>query len=324
MRPTRRAALLLPIATSLAMPALAQQPFPARSLRAVVPFPAGGGVDTFARAIAPALSAVLGQTVVVDNIGGASSRIGTQAVTRAAADGHTILITNDTLAAVEALPVAGSGPFLPGLAPVLLGATAPQMLITHPRSGIRTAAEYAARIKGRQAVHVGVPGLGSSQHFASELLGQAIGGRPEHVPYRGGGPLMLDLIAGTIDAGMVTLGAGIDQVREGRLVALGVTGAARSPAAPDTPAFAEAVAPGFAIETWMGILAPAATPAPVLAALHAASVTAIREAGVVRRLDSLGFAIPAIGPEPFGVLLRDTVRRFADVAGAVGIRPGDA
>ncbi|WP_164867809.1 Bug family tripartite tricarboxylate transporter substrate binding protein [Rhodovarius crocodyli] len=320
MRITRRASLALPF---LATPALGQN-YPSRPIRAVVPFPAGGGVDTFARAIAPALTAALGQPVVVENIGGASSRIGTQVVTRAAPDGLTILITNDTLAAVDALPVAGTPALVPGLAPVLLGATAPQMLITHPRSGIRSAADYTARIKGRGAVHVGVPGLGSSQHFASELLGQALGGRPEHVPYRGGGPLMLDLIAGTIDAGMVTLGAGIDQVREGRLVALGVTGAARSPAAPDTPAFAEAAAPGFAIETWMGILAPAGTPAPILAALHAAAVAAIREAGVVRRLDSLGFAIPAIGPEPFGALLRDTVARFADVAGAVGIRTGDA
>lgn len=304
----------------LSSPAIAQT----RSLRAIVPFPPGGGVDVFARILAPALGAALGQAVVVENIGGASSRIGTQAVLRAAPDGQTILITNDTLAAIEALPIAGAGPFLPGLAPVLLGAAAPQLLITHPRSGFASAADYAARLRGPRPVHVGVPGLGSSQHFASELIGQALGGRPEHVVYRGGGPLLTDLLAGTVDAGVVTLGAGIEHLRDGRLIGLAVTSPQRAAAAPAIPALAEALAPGFAVETWMGVLAPGGTPPATLAKLYAASLAALRTQTVGERLAALGFEAPGLPPEPFGIVLRDTAGRFRAIAQSLGLRAGEA
>ncbi|WP_270935571.1 tripartite tricarboxylate transporter substrate-binding protein [Falsiroseomonas oryzae] len=310
--------LLAAAATLAVTPCLAQA---GRPLRAIVPFPPGGGVDAFARAFTPALAAALGQPVVIENIGGAASRLGTSTAIRAPADGQTLLITNDTLVAIEAVPPPGATPLLPGLAPVLLGAAAPQVLVTHPRSGIADAAAYATRLRGGRAVNVGVPGLNSSQHFASELLGIAIGGRPEHIAYRGGGPLIADLLGGQLDAGIVTLGAAIEQIRDGRLVGLGVTGPARNAAAPGLPSFAEAVAPGFAAETWIGVLAPVGTPAPVIAALHAASATALREATVQSRLAALGFDTPGLGPEPFGAVLHETAARFAAVARAVGLRP---
>ncbi|WP_424813002.1 Bug family tripartite tricarboxylate transporter substrate binding protein [Roseococcus sp. YIM B11640] len=308
-------------ATILAAPAVRAQSYPSRPIRAVVPFPAGGGVDAFARAVAPALSATLGQGVVIENLGGASSRLGTVSVLRAPADGHTILITNDTLAAVEALPIPGTGSLVAGLAPVLLGVSAPHALVVNPRAGIPDASTYAARLRSGRPPNIGVPGLGSAQHFASELLGQALGGRAEHVAYRGGGPLIVDVLSGTLDGGMVTLNAAIDHIRDGRLLALGTTGGGRSPAAPEIPTFAETIAPGFDIETWMGILAPAGTPEPILAALHAASLTALREPGVTRRLNGQGFSTPGLGPAPFGALLQETVARFAAVAGAVGLKP---
>lgn len=316
----RRRHLLGASFSLLGTPAIAQS----RSLRAIVPFPPGGGVDVFARILVPALGAALGQPVVVENIGGASSRLGTQALLRAAPDGQTILITNDTLAAIEALPIAGAGPFLPGLAPVLLGASAPQLLITHPRSGLASAADFTARLKGARPVHVGVPGLGSSQHFASELIGQALGGRPEHVAYRGGGPLLTDLLAGTVDAGVVTLGAGIEHLRDGRLVGLAVTSPQRASAAPAIPALAEALAPGFAVETWMGVLAPIGTPPALLAQLHAASLAALRADAVTERLAALGFDAPGLPPEAFGAVLRDTAGRFRAIAQSLGLRAGEA
>lgn len=311
-------------ASLLTAPAVHAQGLPSRPVRAVVPFPPAGGVDVFARAFVPAFANALGQSVVIENIGGASSRVGNQAVLRAAADGHTLLITNDTLAAVEALPVPGSGPFVPGLAPVLLGVAASHVVVANPRAGLPDAAAYAARLRSRRPVNVGVPGLGTAHHFASELLGQALGGRPEHVAYRGGGPLIIDVLGGTLDAGIVTLNAAIDHIREGRLVALGVTGKARSGAAPEVPTFAETVAPGFDIQTWIGVLAPSGTPAQTLAALQAAGLAALRDPGVAQRLDGQGFEVSGLGPEAFGILLRDTVARFAAVAGAVGLRPEDA
>lgn len=306
--------------------ARAQAPvFPSRPVRIVVPFPPGGGVDVFARAIVPALQVRLGQPVVVENIGGASSRLGTQAVLRAPADGHTLLITNDTLAAVEALPPPGAAPLLPGLAPVTLGIDAPNLLVTHPRSGIPDIATYAARLRARPGgLNVGVPGWGTSHHLTSELIAQAIGARPEHIAYRGGGPLLADLLAGTVDAALVTLGAAIDQVRDGRLVGLAVTSAARAPSAPAVPTVAEILAPDFEQVTWMGLLAPAGTPAATRDLLHEATRGALADAAVTERLAALGFGVVGAPAPRFAEVLSGTAGRFAAVVAATGIRPADA
>lgn len=316
----RRRSLLAALPAVLCTPALAQG-FPSRPIRVVVPFPPGGGVDAFARSFVPAFAARLGQNVVIENVGGAASRVGTQAVLRATADGHTLLITNDTLVAVDAVPTPGTAPMLPGLQPILLGVSAPQVVVTHARSGIPDAAAYAARLRARRTTNIGVPGLNSSQHFASELLAQEFGGRPEHVGYRGGGPLLIDVMSGTLDGGIVTLGAAVEQIRDGRLIGLGVTSPARNPAVPDVPSFAETVAPGFAAETWVGVLAPAGLRPAIAAALHEAADAAIREDAVRQRLAALGFDAPGLGPDAFASLLRGTSERFVAVARAVGLRP---
>jgi len=297
------------------------QPTGARPLRAVVPFPPGGGVDVFARPFAPALAAALGQPVVVENVGGAASRIGNGAVARAAGDGATLLITNDTLAAVEALPLPGGAPVLPQLAPVLLAAGSPHVIVTHPRSGIRSIAEYVARLRDpARRPNMGVPGTGTAHHFASALFNQAVGGRAEHVPYRGGGPLIADLLAGTVDAALVTLSAAVGHIREGRLIGLAVTSAGRAAAVPDVPSVAEAVSPGFEILTWMGVLAPASTPPEAVARLHEAGRQALEDATLRERLDALGFTPIGGTPERFAALLRETVSRFAAVVSEAGIR----
>ena len=320
--PSRRALLA-------ALPLLAAAPSPAwaqgRPVRAVVPFPPGGGVDVFARPFAQALATVLGQPVVVENVGGASSRLGNGAVARAAGDGGTLLVTNDTLAAVEALPVPGGAPVLPLLAPVLLAAGSPHVLVTHPRSGLRTIEDYVARLRNpARRPNTGVPGIGTAHHFASALFNQAVGGAAEHVPYRGGGPLIADLLAGTVDAALVTLSAAVGHMRDGRLVGLAVTSAGRAPAAPEVPSAAETVAPGFEVLTWMGVLAPAATPPEGLARLHAAGLAALEDAALRERLEALGYSPIGGGPDRFAALLRETVARFAAVASPAGIRGEDA
>ena len=320
----RRTLLLASILASAAVRAQAQA-YPTRPIRIVVPFPAGGGVDVFARAVAPALQAGLGQPVVIENIGGASSRLGSQAVLRAVPDGYTLLITNDTLVATEALPPRGATPLLPGLAPVTLAIDAPNLLVTHPRSGIPDIQTYAARLKAQPgSLNVGVPGWGTSHHLTSELIAQSIGARPEHVAYRGGGPLLADLLAGTVDAALVTLGAAADQIRDGRLVGLAVTSAARAPSVPDVPTVAETIAPGFEQVTWMGLLAPAGTPAPVREALHAATRAALQDSAVRDRLAGLGFGVVAAPAPRFAAVLSGTATRFAEVVTAAGITPADA
>lgn len=320
----RRTMLLASLLAATAAQVKAQ-PFPSRPLRVVVPFPPGGGVDVFARTLTPALQTRLGQTIVIENIGGASSRLGTQAVMRAQADGHTLLITNDTLPAVEALPLPGSTPLIPGLAPVTLTIDAPNLLVTHPRSGIAQMHQFAERLRARPgSLNVGVPGWGTSHHLTSELIGQAIGARPEHVVYRGGGPLLADLLAGTVDAALVTLGAAIDHIRDGRLVGLAVTSAKRAPSAPEIPTVAETVAAGFEQVTWMGVLAPVGTPQAIRDQLHAAISAALGDPVVIERLAGLGFAVVGAPASRFAEVLSGTAARFAAVVAAKGIRPADA
>ena len=245
----RRLTRLLSAAVVAAPPiAHAREEYPVRSIRLIVPWPPGGGVDTFGRVIQAALGEQLGQSVVIDNIGGGSGRIGTQTASRSAADGYTLLLANDTFAATEALPIAGTTPALrSAFEPLTLAISGPQGLFTHPRSGFRSIEAYAAAAHARPGrLNVGVPGLGSSQHLASELLLRAAGNlRVTHIPYRGGGPLLQDLIAGNIDAAVVTFAAGAQQAKAGQLVPLAVTSAERSPSFPNVPTAAQTVAPGF-------------------------------------------------------------------------------
>ena len=312
---------------SLAAPALPQGGslgggFPQRPLRLIIGWPPGGGVDAFGRILAPALAEQLGQPVVIENIGGASGRIGSQAAARAAADGHTLLLVNDTYAATEAVPAPGAQPFGAALVPVAQGIAAPNALITHPRSGLGDIATFAAAARARPgALNIGIPGWGTSQHLSSELLLRAAGGlRAEHVSYRGGGPLLVDLLGGKLDAGVVTLAAAAEHLRDGRLAGLVVTTRTRNAAFPAVPAATEGLAPGFHLESWQGLFAPAGSPAAALLRVQEANVAALAGPAVQARLAALGFDVASSDAAGFGALVADTISRFARVAQDAGIR----
>ena len=311
-------------AAVLSAPAVARarEEYPARSIRLIVPWPPGGGVDAFGRVVQAALGEQLGQTVVIDNIGGGSGRIGTQTAARAAADGYTLLLTNDSFAATEALPVAGTSALRDAVDPVTLAVSGPQGVYTHPKSGFRSIEEYAAAARAQPGrLNVGVPGIGSSQHLTSELLLRASGNlRVTHVPYRGGGPLLQDLIAGNIDAAFA---AGAQQAKAGQLVALAVTSAERTPTFPNAPTVAETIAPHFVQATWMGFFAPKGTPEPLRRRVHDAIVAALGDAGVSARLRDLGFAPVGLANHAFARLFDDTVKTFADIATERQIAAGD-
>lgn len=319
----RRFAALLP-AFAIAAPSIVrgQDAYPSRAVKMIVPWPPAGGVDVFGRAIQVQLGAQLGQSVVIENIGGASGRIGNQAAARSAPDGYTILLANDTFAATEALPAPGTTSLRAELVPVTLTISAPQGLFTHPKSGIKTIREYIAAAKERPGkINVGVPGIGASQHLTSELLLRAAGDvRVTHVPYRGGGPLLQDLIAGNIDAGVVTFSAAAQQARAGQLVALAVTSADRPAAFLDVPTASETVAPGFVQATWMGLFVPKGTPEAVQARIHAATAAVLKEASVVERLRGLGFDPVGLDGAGFARLFDQTVATFASIAAEREIR----
>ncbi len=320
----RRFAALLPTAAAAAVTPFAlhaQDPFPTRPIRLIVPWPPGGGVDTFARVVQTPLGIQLGQTVLIDNIGGGSGRVGTQTASRATPDGYTFLLANDTFAATEALPVAGIAPLRSALAPVTLAISGPQGVFTHPRSGFRTLEEFVAAAQARPgALNVGVPGIASSQHLTSELLLRAAGNATvAHVPYRGGGPLLQDLIAGSIDAGVVTFAAGAQQASGGQLVALAVTSPTRSTGFPNVPAAAESVAPGFAQTTWMGLFAPKGTPDAARLRVHAAMLAVLTDPKVIERLTALGFDPVGLDGVRFAQLFDQTIATFAGIAAEKGI-----
>ncbi|NMJ43543.1 tripartite tricarboxylate transporter substrate binding protein [Roseomonas sp. JC162] len=298
---------------------------PTQPVRIVVAAAPGGTLDIHARAAQPLLAQRLGQAVVVENQGGAAGRVAAMQVGRAAPDGHTLLVgSGDGIVLQDILLSARQGRARANLRAVTMTISAAQLLVTHPRSGLRSVRDYVAALRTRgERVTLAVPGIGGIAHIISEMVNRQLGLKVTHVPYRGGGPAMLDLLAGQVDAMIITLPAVTTHVREGRLVPLAVSTLARDPALPDTPSFAESVAPGFDVPSTQGVLVPTGTPDPVVAALYAAWRDALADAGVKARLEALGFVIHASSPAEFERSLADSEARFAEVISAAGIRSED-
>ncbi|WP_165982519.1 Bug family tripartite tricarboxylate transporter substrate binding protein [Dankookia rubra] len=294
--------------------------FPQRPLRLVVSSSPGASLDTLARILSPALASRLGQPVVVENQGGANGLLAAHQVARAEPDGHTLLLTGDAIVLASlAQPQAGIG-FETAFAPVTQAVRAAQILVTHPAAPFRNIAEYVATVRARPGtLNIGLPAQGGIAQVVHELLGRQLGGlRVEYVSYRGGGPAIADLLARSTDALVITLPAITEQVRQGGILPLAICTSARDPALPEVPSLAETVAPGFDVDSWQGVLAPAQTPAAVVARLHGALAGALGEAAVAERLTGLGFAITGLGPEAFRTRARQASEAFAPVVRSFG------
>jgi tripartite-type tricarboxylate transporter receptor subunit TctC len=303
---------------ALAAPTIHAKTFPDKPVRVIVPFPAGGGVDLLARPLAPALSEALGVPVLIENIGGASGRIGTQRVAQAA-DGHTLLLTNDTLVAADA--VAEGTPLLSHLKPVTLAISSCNLFITHPKSGVTDPASYRRLLQQSNGqLTIGVPGWGTAHHLTSAALNHQLGVSAKYVPYRGGAPLIQDLLNGTLTAGVVTMAAALAHIQAGTLVGIAVTSKTRAAALPNVPTLDESIAPGFTHKTWQGILAPAGTPDAIVARLHAAIGQALKNPRVLEVLPSQGFDAEGLPGREFGALLSSSLRNFETVVKATGIQ----
>ena len=316
---SRRGLLVGAAALALARPALAAG-FPQRPLRLVVSSAPGASLDALARIVAPAFGARIGQAVVVENQGGANGMLAAQQVARAEPDGHTLLLTGDAIVLASLAQPQSAISFDTAFAPVTQAVRAAQIIVTHPASGIVDINGYVAAVRARPgALNVGLPAQGGIAQVVHEMLGLRFGGLPvEYVSYRGGGPAITDLIARNTQALVITLPAVTEQVRQGAIIPLAVSTAARDAALPEVPTLAETVAPGFDIESWQGVLAPARTPPGVVAQLHAALAAALRDAAVAERLTGLGFGITAYGPQEFGDRTRQTGRDFEPVIRRLG------
>ncbi|VFR83888.1 Tricarboxylate transport protein TctC [plant metagenome] len=321
---SRRRVLLALAASPFAAstPALASAAYPNRPIRLVVPFPAGGGVDIFARPLALGLSDALGVPVVIENVGGAASRIGTQRVVNAEPDGYTLMVTNDTLVASDSVSgVAGLARMLPQLQPVTMGISSCNLFVSHPRSGITDPASYLEQLRARDGgLTIGVPGWGTAHHLCSAALNHRLGVTAEHVSYRGGAPLLADVLNGTLNAGVVTMAAAVAHIQAGNLLGLAVTSETRAPALPDVPTLHESIAPGYTHKTWQGVFAPAGLPDDLLQRVHAAVVQALQHPKVQEMLPAQGFDAEGLPSTAFSASLEASLKNFETVVQATGIK----
>jgi tripartite-type tricarboxylate transporter receptor subunit TctC len=294
--------------------ALAQ--YPARTVTIVVPFPPGGGTDTGARLIAQRLTQRWGQTVVVENKPGAAGAVGADAVSRAKADGYTLLMGNFGTQSINPTLYAKTLAYNPDTAfvAVTLVADLPLVLVANPSLPAAGAKELIALAKAQPGrIAYSSSGSGGSMHLAGALFESASATQMLHVPYKGGGPAIADLIAGHVNISFATILESSAHVKSGRLRALAVTGLQRSPALPDVPTLADTVLPGFNSSSWIGLLAPAGTPSVIVEAI-AGDVRDVLKAPDLRQQFIDQGAMPVGGtPAEFQALIDNDRRRYAKI-----------
>jgi tripartite-type tricarboxylate transporter receptor subunit TctC len=305
-----------------AAPAIAQQ-YPTRPVRFVVPFAPGGSVDTLARTIGPRLADALGQQIVVDNRPGGNGDIGMLIVAKAPPDGYTILLGYIANLAI-APSLYAKMPYDPAqdYAPVTQVATSPNVLTAHPSvpaKGLKELIELAKAKPG--TVNFASTGVASVGHLTGELLNSLAGMKMTHVPYKGGGQAIIDLVGGHVQVMFSGFSAAMPHIKSGKARALAVTGAQRSPALPDVPTIAEQGFPGVEATAWYGVLTPTGTPRPVVVRLHGELVKILKLPDVVQRLDALGFEMVGSTPEQFASYMKAETRKWAKVVKASGAKP---
>jgi len=299
----------------LASTAFAQGAYPNHPVTLVVPFPPGGGTDTGARIVAQKLGAKWGQTVVVENKGGAAGMIGADAVAKARPDGYTLLMGNIGTQAInpslyKKMPYDPAAAF----APVSLVAELPLAMMVNPGVPAKTAKEFVALAKTQPGqLSYSSSGAGGAPHLAAEMFKEATGTFILHVPYRGGGPAIGDLLAGHVQLSFMTVLEASGHIKAGKLRALAVTGAQRVPALPEVPTLAESVLPGFNSISWIGVLAPAGTPKDIVDKVSSDIREVLASDDVKGKLVELGALPSGNTPAQFQALIEADRKRYAQV-----------
>ncbi len=291
------------------------QAYPSKVIRMVVPFAPGGNTDIIARFIAPKMGEDLGQQIIIDNRGGASSTIGTDIASKAPPDGYTLLMVSTAHvinpAVIKKLPYDSIKDF----AAVTLVADVPNALVIHPSVPARTLKELIALAKSRPGeMTYATPGRGTSTHLATEMMASRSGLKLVHVPYKGVGPATVDLVAGHVHMQFSGMPSAIQFVRDGRLRMVAQSGARRSPAAPEVPIMAEAGMPDFVVSSGFGMLAPANTPRPIVDRVNAAVRKSLAHPDVNKGLSSQGADPVGNSPDAYEQYNRTEVARWFKVA----------
>ncbi|WP_088159309.1 Bug family tripartite tricarboxylate transporter substrate binding protein [Achromobacter xylosoxidans] len=325
-KPAARARLtILAIAGAMAMlpgVLMAQgAAWPTKQIKLVVPFPAGGSTDSVGRLLAAELSKELGQTVVVENKGGANGNIGSDMVAKAEPDGYTLLLSGVgsnaiSYAVYQNMPYRDSD-----FAHVSLLATGPNVLVANNDFPGKTFADFIKLVRENPGKYTHASsGSGSSGHLAMEMLEQDAKIDLVHVPYKGGAAAITDMIGGRVQVMFLNQDTLLPQVTSGKLRALAVASAKRNPAYPDTPTVAESGYPGFSAESWFGLSAPAKTPPAVIQRLNQATVKALSSPEIRQKLESVGFVVVADDPKSFSAFVDNEIAKWGKAAKASGAK----
>jgi tripartite-type tricarboxylate transporter receptor subunit TctC len=325
---TRRAAIArcgggLALLAGLPPDALAQAAYPGKTIKMIVPYPAGGTTDFLGRLVADQLKSGLGATVIVENKPGAGTTLGADQVARAEADGYTLLMATSTTLAINKT-LYKKLPYDPvkDFTAIGLVAGVPFALIINPELPAKTLPEFIAYAKAKPGLAYGSAGNGSPQHLGAEMLKAAAGIDIRHVPYRGSVPAMLDVIAGHIPFMVVDLQPALQQIREGKVRCLGVTTPKRVAAAPDIPTLAESGLAGFELVAWQGVVAPAGLPRPIVEQLAAQIAKLMAEPSTRDKLTTISLE-PLTGstPDSFAGYIKSEVDRWAGIVRNAGVEP---
>ena len=312
--------IILLAALSFSFPAYSQ-PYPAKPIRLIVTYPAGGGADAMARLVAPKLSEALGQPVLVENRGGASGTIAAELVAKAPPDGTTLMLDATNHAVNPSLY-----PKLPydperAFAPVTLLALFPNMLVVHPAFPAASLQDLIRKIKAEPGkIAFASSGNGSAQHLAGELFRQRAGLDMVHIPYKGGGPALIDVMAGQVPFYFGNMASALPHVKNGKLKAIAVTGGRRSAASPELPTVAESGMPGYQVYEWNAIFAPAGTPPAVINRLQSEIAKVVKIPEVRDRMLALGGEIVASSPQDLAAWVREQTASWAVVVRAANIK----
>jgi tripartite-type tricarboxylate transporter receptor subunit TctC len=301
--------------------AQAQDVYPSKPLRLILPFPPGGGTDILGRLLAERLAANLGQPVVTENRGGAGGNVGAEAAARAAPDGYSLVLVAPSLAISPTLYSKLNYDPVKDFAPIALVASVPNVMITHPSVPANNLQEFIALARSKPGgMNFGSGGSGTSNHLAGELLNLTAGIKLVHVPYKGVNLAMNGVLAGEVHLAFIGIPVPAPHIKAGRLRALAVLARERSPILPDVPTAEEAGLGNFDVTTWYGILAPAGTPRPIINRLNAELVKIMRNPEVTERLALMATDPLTSTPEELGAYLQAEIAKWGDVVRKAGLR----
>ena len=313
--------LVIAAAAAFSIPGAAQT-YPAKPIRIVVAYPAGGANDIIARAVGPRMSEMLGQPVIIDNRGGGGGTIGADIAAKSAADGYALFMAAGAHALAPSLYAKLPYDIVADFAPVSLAAKGAYLFAVHPSLPVKSVKELIAFARARPGqLNFASSGIGAPPHLAGELFKSMAGIEITHVAYKGDTPALIDLVGGHVEMAFMTLSATAPHVKSGKLRGLGVTSRKRSGMVPELPPIGEAGLPGYEMSTWWGLLAPAKTPPEIVSRLNATVVKIVGEPEFRQRLAAQGMDAESSTPEQFAAFIRSEKDKYAKLARAAGVKP---